>query len=658
MIRFVPYAYGFLRSYAQQDDRIARHYTWNEPFCHMASAGTITDRIIDPYMLCASCYVWNHNQHVEITARVKKQYPDCLVVMGGPHIPNASETYFKTHPHVDILVHGEGEITFHRLLSELLETSPDLKNVPGISFNVKGLAVKTDPGLKLAKHLPVPSPYLSGLFDSLLDDDTKNVFALLESNRGCPFSCSFCDWGVRTMNTVRHHDMERIRLEIQFLAKKGIEDIYVTDSNFGLFRRDLDIAEGFVENKKKYGFPKRIRIQFAKKTNARVLAISKLLHEHDMLWGTTLSLQSVNTNVIEAVGRPRIDLQAYREVSETYSKQNIPTYTELILGLPLETKESFIRGICRLFDMGMHDDFRVFELALLPNAPLAQPSQRKAYRLHTKEKAIRKAAPGCATEFVEVVFGTRTMSHDEWADCLLFAETTQALHNGGYTRFVAIFLKAVHQLSFFDFYTGFLDFILTRDVKSSRGFLRVQKLIHDYYERPPIPQVNKIFTQPDMMAFLTRYNPDRKGWPLWSYLWLWILETLDSFYTCLRRYIESLGMVVDDRMNDLIQYQRELMLTPDYNPQSGKQVRYAHDWHDYFFNNKPLRRQRVAYHYHDQRMGTSFRYDLVKNNRKKFVTAAIGYSYPYSKFKHFFHQPDMVRIEPVPGRKEMSCHPL
>ena len=42
-------------------------------------------------------------------------------------------------------------------------------------------------------------------------------------------------------------------------------------------------------------------------------------------------------------------------------------------------------------------------------------------------------------------------------------------------------------------------------------------------------------------------------------------------------------------------------------------------------------------------MGISHRYELEKNDKKKFVTAAIGYSYPYSKFRHFFHQPDMTK---------------
>lgn len=651
MIRFVPYAYGFLRSYSEQDEQILKNYRWKEPFCRIAPTATITEKIIDPDVLCASCYVWNHNQHIEIAKQVKQRYPDCRIILGGPHIPNASENYFSRYPHIDVLIHGEGEISFRSLLKELLKPSPELSKLAGISFNVNGRTIKTPDSSKLPKDLPVPSPYLNGLFNRFLSDDDSNTIALLETNRGCPYACSFCDWGVRTMNKIRRHNMERIEQEINFLAEKKIEDIYITDANFGIFKHDLNIIKLLIRCKNKYGFPKRIRIQFAKKSNNTVFEISKLLHKNDMLWGTTLSLQSVNINVIKAVGRPYVDIAIYKKIKESYVEQNIPTYTELILGLPLETKHSFIQGICTLFDIGMHDDFRVFELALLPNAPLSLKSQREKYSLDTKFKPIRIAGPGCETEYVELVFGTSTMPCTDWAYCFLFAEMAQALHNGGYTRFIAKYLNANHGLSYWNFYINLLTFIMKTDSESFKAVKRVQKLINDYYEDSDMPQINRILTQPDMMKFLGFYNPDRKGWPLWSYIWLWISEKMECFYACIKNHLEDQGTIFDEQMIDLIQYQKDLMITLDYDPQSGKQVMYSHNWHGFFFNNETLKKENVSYHYQDKKMGASFRYELVKNNRKQFVTAAIGYSYPYSKFRHFFHQPDMTQKSAEPYRK-------
>ena len=128
--------------------------------------------------------------------------------------------------------------------------------------------------------------------------------------------------------------MDRIQAEVDYFGSHKIEDIYITDSNFGLFERDLEIARALVACKEKYGYPQRIRIQFAKKSNQTVLAISRLLYENNMLWGTTLSMQSVDITVLEAIKRPMVSIEAYKSARETYAAHNIPTYTELILGLP------------------------------------------------------------------------------------------------------------------------------------------------------------------------------------------------------------------------------------------------------------------------------------------------------------------------------------
>jgi len=639
MIQFVPYAYGLLRNYAEQDERIKAAYTWKEPFCRIEPVDKIVSGIRDPDLLFLSCYVWNHNQQLEISKRVKEAYPRCIVVCGGPHIPRISDFYFLKYPFVDILVHDEGEIPLRDLLLELMEPSPDPTHVKGLTCNIDGKAVKTGTAEKLDANLPVPSPYLSGLFSSFFNSrDNVNKIALWETNRGCPFSCCFCDWGVRTTNKLRLHDMDRIIKEIEYFGKNRLKDIYITDSNFGILKRDLDIAGLLVKCKEKYGFPKRIRIQFAKKSNHIVFEISKLLYDNHMLWGTTLSMQSVDMNVLNAIKRPYVSIENYKKIEEMYGKHHIPTYTELILGLPMESKQSLIEGICTLFDIGMHDDFRMFELVLLPNAPLSEKSMRQKYGLHTRMKPVRKADPGCEKEYVELVFGSNTMPHDDWEYCFVFSEMAQALHNGGYTRFMSIYLKEQGIMSYIDFYAGLLDYMLIAEEDCFLPFKRVKKLINDFYRDPDMPQINRALTQPDIRKFLAKYNPDRKAWQLWTYIWLWVSEHLDTFYDRLLAYMENKGVKINSEILDLMKYQKEIMLTLDYDPKEGKKAEYGFNWYDYFSRKPELKRGPVTITYQDQRMGASFQYELERANKKKFVTAAIGISYPYSKFRHFFHQ--------------------
>ncbi len=89
--------------------------------------------------------------------------------------------------------------------------------------------------------------------------------------------------------------------------------------------------------------------------------------------------------------------------------------------------------------------------------------------------------------------------------------------------------------------------------------------------------------------------------------------------------------------------QQDIMVTLDYDPQVGKTMKYAFNWFDYFFENEGLGQETSTLHYTDTRMGNSHRFELAKNDKQKFLNAAIGHAYPYSKFRHFFHQPDRIR---------------
>jgi putative methyltransferase len=643
MISFVPYAFGLLKSYAQQDPEIAASYCWHRPHTIPEPVENAVSKIIDPDLLCFSCYVWNHNQQMAIARRVKERYPNCLVVCGGPHVPDIPRDFFTRFPFTDILVHGEGEIPFTRLLKALLQEKPDLSNLQNISFRRQGDTVTTPMGPRLGKELAVPSPYLNGNLVDFIGGNNSNRIALWETNRGCPFACSFCDWGVRTKNKVRLHSMDRVSREIDYLADNGVEDIYITDANFGLFKRDLTIAELLVKARKRTGFPKRVRIQFAKTSNDTVFSISRLLYENDMLWGTTLSMQSVDAGVLSAVSRPHNELRTYADLKNRYQRNQIPTYTELILGLPNETRDTFVGGICQLLDIGMHEDLRVYELALLPNAPLSRPEMRKTFGLKTRFKPIRLTGDGLEKEFVELVFETNTLSCDDWSYCMLFSEMIQALHNGAFTRFIALYLNRQGILSYRTFYTGLLDYLITEGQGPGIALTRLKQLIDDYSQSLEMPQVNRILTQPDMLTLLRRYHPTRKGWPLWTWLWLSFLEGMDSFYRSVSAFLLFQKVELNKPFHDLIAYQREIMLSPGYDPEIGKEVNYAYSWREYFFDGAALEPFKVSYRYKDTHMGPGHQYPLVANDRQAFVTAAIGYSYPYSKFRHFFHQPDRCR---------------
>ncbi len=169
--------------------------------------------------------------------------------------------FFADHPHVDIAVHGEGEATFAHLLAALrgdigdgpADLSP-LREVPGLTYRDGDQVVTTDKRDRVEDLDTIPSPILEGLYDGFVPAGPLGGVAI-ETNRGCPYGCTFCDWGSATLSRVRKFDLDRIFAELEWCARNQIQTVGICDANFGIFERDVEIAERIAELKAEYGFP-------------------------------------------------------------------------------------------------------------------------------------------------------------------------------------------------------------------------------------------------------------------------------------------------------------------------------------------------------------------------------------------------------------------
>jgi radical SAM superfamily enzyme YgiQ (UPF0313 family) len=149
-----------------------------------------------------------------------------------------------------VTVRGEGEETAAHALEALAEVvgqpNPDLTvlaDVPGLSFRhpVTGEVVRTENRDRIADLDSVPSPFLTGLFDAYAEVPGARV--VIETNRGCPYGCTFCDWGSATLSRIRQYDLDRVFAELDWCADAKAFSVGPADSNFGIFKRDVDIAE-------------------------------------------------------------------------------------------------------------------------------------------------------------------------------------------------------------------------------------------------------------------------------------------------------------------------------------------------------------------------------------------------------------------------------
>ena len=455
---YFPYAVGCIMAYCMQDPVIAQTYHFCKIVYWRKPIETLVAELESPYMVMFSCSVWNAEYDKAAAAAIKKAFPDCLIVFGG-HSISADDTFLRQYPYIDFLTHRFGEEPCAGLLKALADGG-DLNRIANLSFRKEnGQTVTTAYAPQTGTDYP--SPYLAGVFDDLLEDDLS-FSALMESNRGCPNACSFCDWS-SLKSKVRLFPMERVKAEIDWFVRHKIEFIYCTDANFCLFSRDSEIVDYIVHCKKTFGFPKIFRVFFTKNKFDFVFDIGSKLVENGLDKAMTVSFQSMNPQVLANVGRKNISTEDFRRLMLRYNEHRISTYSELIIGLPGETYESFCEGLCAMLENGQHFAVNAYPCELLPNSEMGQPWYREKYRIKTMRipfRVIHSAADqqDAITEYGDYVISTCSMDETDWLRSLLFSYYVQGLHNLGLLRAVAIYSRYTLNDSYTAFYRDLIEY--------------------------------------------------------------------------------------------------------------------------------------------------------------------------------------------------------
>ena len=253
------------------------------------------------------------------------------------------------------------------------------KNTPGISYrNERGGVVKNK-GLPRIRNLSeLASPYLDGIFDDLMAQNAETHWLVSwETNRGCPFACTYCDWGSATNSKVSRMELDTLYSELEWIGQHHIEFVFVCDANFGMLSRDYDIAKKAIEVKDTFGYPQVLSIQSTKNARKRSYALQKLLYEGGLHKSINLAVQSTNEAVLDNIKRGNISIADYAELQHQFLKDGIPTYSDLIIGLPGDNLQTFKHSIDQLVLSGQHHRVQFQNLSILPNAEMAHPDSLK-----------------------------------------------------------------------------------------------------------------------------------------------------------------------------------------------------------------------------------------------------------------------------------------
>lgn len=566
---YLPYAVGLLVAYAFSDELIKENYDFKRFIFTREITDDAVESLENPAIVGFSNYIWNTRYNLVLAEKIKAKFPDCVIIFGGHNVP-PDNSFLEKYPFIDFLIHAEGEEAYRSLLLELLKENPDYSAISNISYRSGAEFIKT-PTETLSKT-DYPSPYLTGLFDKIFEENPDmQLDAILETSRGCPRSCAYCDWGCNSQK-VKLYPIERVFAEIDWMAEHNVKFIWGADANFGAYDRDMEIVDYFISVREKTGCPERLRINYSMKDPKRVLDISRKLEKYGLSKeGATLSFQSLDPVVLENIGRKNMTMEKFTELNGLYKAEGITTYSELILGLPGETYESFCKGFGTLLAAGQHRLITVYDCELLPNSPMADPEYMKKHGIVTVE--IDSLVPHTAvdrevTEKTVYIIGSDSMSTEDWIAANIFSNLTEAYHHLGILKLISIYLFYEKKIPYEDFYNRIIDFAKNNpDSVANSSYTK----LYNFFKSITKGEAPKLYVN-DIYGNLT-----------WSNNRLSHLDTiyrLDEFYDEIRPVLAE--MFEDDEMLDeMISLQKTVLKLPHRNNYSAD---FNHDWKEYYFN--------------------------------------------------------------------------
>ncbi len=562
-----PYAAGVIAAYAWQFPQVREKYQLGKLFYKKDPIDKVLSEIENPFLAGFSNYMWNCEYNIALAQQIKKCYPKCVIVFGGHQIPN-NTGYLEQYGFIDILIHGEGEEIFTQVLAALAG-SLAMDSIPNISYRSTTSDIVKTPQKEVALQ-GSPSPYLEGIFDKILQEKDGDIQldAIIETNRGCPNHCTYCCW---VAPKVRLMPEDKILREIEWISKHKIEYCFCADANFGMFDRDEIFVEAVIDAKRKTGYPLKFEVACFEERNDFVFEINKKLNMAGLSKGATFPFQSLSKEVLANVGRREsLDKGGVVSLLDQYHKAGIPVYSDIILGLPGETYESFSKGLCEALELGQHNSINVHHCEVLPNAKMASPKYIEKFGIKTVSSPL--CQPHCESTDDSVMAGssriiveTATMSSDDWKKANMFTVCVVGFHNYGLLQCFAIYLHNEINISYYDFYSDLLNWIETKSVFSKSVMEKVTGRLSAFLDGK-----GKLLYQEDKFGKIF--------WALEEGLFLNIAYGLDEFYTEIEDFLHRYPLG-KELYGELLNYQKSIIVVPNKNEVT---LHSNFDFYDYF----------------------------------------------------------------------------
>ena len=352
-----------------------------------------------PDVFVATNYVWNESLNQHFAQVIKQLNPNCLVIIGGPNIPLEDDrkvNYVEERPFLDLYVTGEGDFYASELIGSFIDGNYDIEAFLANDWHsavyrnsLKKLVEVTSIRPRSKDLDEIPSPWLTGVMDQFFDGKLAPLF---ETNRGCPFTCTFCVQGTKWYTKVNYFSIDRIKKELDYTGQMISSNcpeqkvLRVADPNFGMYERDVEISEHIGKVQVQHNWPLLIDATTGKNRADRIIRSIEKVNGALMMYQ---AVQSLDEEVLENVKRQNIKLETYEEIQVHIRGRGLRSSSDLILGLPGETLESHINSLSKLIDSGTHR-LNNFQSMMLKGSELETMEERKKFGFQTKFRLVPK----------------------------------------------------------------------------------------------------------------------------------------------------------------------------------------------------------------------------------------------------------------------------
>jgi putative methyltransferase len=598
----LPVVWCNLKTYYDHMGKYPDRYNWVEPVIfQMPQADKVIEQICKdpPDIFGFSGYIWNISLCYEVAAKIRELFPNCLIVAGGPQPEYRSEPgWFTKHDFIDIVVPNDGEVPFCDILNQLAEGDTDWGNVSDVILPAQdGIGfIKSNKTSPLKEYRWPASPLLSQKtllekYVRQIKKYNKRVVLQWESARGCPYQCTFCDWGGGTYTKVRLKPDDMVYAELDWILDQKIDTLRITDANLGMFPRDVDIVNYLCDNRQQH--PSELYMSIAKQNKDRVVAIQKKLFDAKLIKFADFHIQDLDQDILKYVKRINYPWDKTLEFAQELIDYGMRVALHCIHGLPGSTVETLKFNIDNLAG-SLFEYPRSHPFLLLPNSPAADPEYVEEWGLKTisrymdtyptvlrsdmtdEEIAQFNAGGALLTrrkDFsrVHFVIGTKDMDFDDWMKTKFLGSLVFMGETMGALKHITRYLRQDMHVKTSDFYLDLLEEFLTKPDRCGAVWNQVFGYLYEHYMHwRQDPECYYEIASKVFPRFPFAVTPD-------LYLCWHFLVLSKDLMPSLKEYI--LDRYKDEDLEDVIDYNFFIMITMDYDSSTGKSQTFRKDWH-------------------------------------------------------------------------------